>query len=44
LLDANICEIDKNYDELDKIEDTSRFGSYFELVKINKFKYKNPRG
>lgn len=30
-------------DELDKVEDTSRFGSYFELVKIDRFRYKNPR-
>ncbi|HEY8110916.1 MAG TPA: 5-amino-6-(D-ribitylamino)uracil--L-tyrosine 4-hydroxyphenyl transferase CofH [Candidatus Nitrosotenuis sp.] len=30
-------------DELDKVEDVSRFGSYFELVKIDKFRYKNPR-
>jgi len=30
-------------DELDKVKDTSRFGSYFELVKIDKFRYKNPR-
>ncbi len=30
-------------DELDKVEDTARFGSYFELVKIDKFRYKNPR-
>lgn len=29
--------------ELDKITDTSRFGSYVELIKINKFNYKNPR-
>ncbi len=42
-------EIIKKYDsessedELDKVEDTSRFGSYFELVKIDKFRYKNPR-
>ena len=35
---------EKNYDELDKVEDMSQFGSYFELVKINKFKYNNPRG
>ena len=28
-------------DMLDKVEDTTRFGSYFELVKINKFKFKN---
>ena len=30
-------------EELDKIIDTSQFGSYVELVKINKFNYKNPR-
>ncbi|GBL41801.1 FO synthase subunit 2 [Nitrosarchaeum sp.] len=30
-------------DELDKISDVSKFGSYAELIKINKFKYKNPR-
>jgi len=30
-------------DKLDKITDESQFGSYMELVKINKFKYKNPR-
>jgi len=29
--------------ELDKITDTSQFGSYAELIKINKFNYKNPR-
>lgn len=34
---------EKDYDELDKVEDVSQFGSYFELVKINKFKYNNPR-
>ncbi|MCG3779225.1 MAG: FO synthase subunit 2 [Nitrosopumilus sp.] len=28
---------------LDKITDYSQFGSYAELIKINKFKYKNPR-
>ncbi|MEK0336143.1 MAG: 5-amino-6-(D-ribitylamino)uracil--L-tyrosine 4-hydroxyphenyl transferase CofH [Nitrosopumilus sp.] len=28
---------------LDKIKDTSQFGSYAELIKINKFNYKNPR-
>ena len=28
---------------LDKVTDTSRFGSYVELIKINKFNYKNPR-
>ena len=30
-------------DKLDKIEDASQFGSYVELIKINKFNYKNPR-
>ena len=30
-------------DKLDKITDDSQFGSYMELVKINKFNYKNPR-
>ncbi len=30
-------------DALDKIDDTSQFGSYFELIKIKKFAYKNPR-
>ena len=30
-------------DELDKITDMSQFGSYVELIKINKFNYKNPR-
>ena len=30
-------------DELDKISNTSQFGSYVELVKINKFNYKNPK-
>lgn len=29
--------------ELDKISDVSKFGSYAELIKINKFRYKNPR-
>ena len=28
---------------LDQVSDTTKFGSYFELIKINKFKYKNPR-
>ncbi len=31
-------------DKLDKVTDTSQFGSYVELIKINKFNYKNPRG
>ncbi len=30
--------------ELDKVTDISQFGSYVELIKINKFNYKNPRG
>ena len=30
-------------EELDKISDTSQFGSYTELVKIDKYRYKNPR-
>ena len=30
-------------DELDKISNTSQFGSYTELIKINKFNYENPR-
>ena len=30
-------------DGLDKITNTSQFGSYTELIKINKFNYENPR-
>ncbi|NND86944.1 MAG: 7,8-didemethyl-8-hydroxy-5-deazariboflavin synthase subunit CofH, partial [Nitrosopumilus sp.] len=30
-------------EELDKVTDASKFGSYVELIKINKFKYSNPR-
>ena len=30
-------------DPLDTISDASKFGSYFELIKINDFRYKNPR-
>ncbi len=30
-------------EKLDKIEDISKFGSYVELIKIDKYKYKNPR-
>ncbi|RMW37655.1 MAG: 7,8-didemethyl-8-hydroxy-5-deazariboflavin synthase subunit CofH [Nitrosopumilus sp.] len=30
-------------DELDKVTNTSQFGSYTELIKINKFNYENPR-
>lgn len=29
--------------QLDLVSDTSQFGSYFELVKIDKYRYKNPR-
>ena len=37
-------ETEKEIEEgLDKITDYSQFGSYAELIKINKFKYKNPR-
>lgn len=36
-------EEDNTDDELDKITDTSQFGSYVELIKINKFNYENPR-
>ena len=28
---------------LDDLDDDSKFGSYFELIKINKFKFQNPR-
>ena len=34
---------DEREDELDKVHDVSRFGSYAELIKINKFHYNNPR-
>ncbi len=30
-------------EELDKVKDISKFGSYMELIKIEKYKYKNPR-
>ncbi len=30
-------------EELDKVKDASKFGSYMELVKIDKYRYKNPR-
>jgi FO synthase subunit 2 len=30
-------------ESLDEMSDTKKFGSYFELIKINKFKYKSPR-
>lgn len=34
---------DSGEDGLDNVDDSSRFGSYFELVKIDKYRYKNPR-
>ena len=34
---------DEIEEDLDRVSDTSQFGSYVELIKINKFKYKNPR-
>ena len=34
---------DERDEELDKIKDVSQFGSYVELIKIDKYKYKNPR-
>ena len=30
-------------DALDDLDDEKKFGSYFDLIKINKFKYQNPR-
>ena len=37
-------ETENEVDEgLDKITNNSQFGSYKELIKINKFRYKNPR-
>lgn len=38
-----VYDSDSDYEDLDKVEDVSRFGSYFELVKIDKYRYKNPR-
>ncbi|HXG73812.1 MAG TPA: 5-amino-6-(D-ribitylamino)uracil--L-tyrosine 4-hydroxyphenyl transferase CofH [Candidatus Nitrosotenuis sp.] len=35
------AELDE--DELDRVDDASKFGSYFELVKLDKYRYKNPR-
>lgn len=34
---------DETEEELDKIKDVSQFGSYVELIKIDKYRYKNPR-
>ncbi|NDF34263.1 MAG: 7,8-didemethyl-8-hydroxy-5-deazariboflavin synthase subunit CofH [Nitrosopumilaceae archaeon] len=36
-------DVESDEDELDRIQDTSQFGSYFELVKLDKYRYKNPR-
>ncbi len=30
-------------EELDKVKDASKFGSYVELIKLDKYRYKNPR-
>lgn len=34
---------DESEEKLDRVNDTSQFGSYLELIKIKKFNYKNPR-
>ncbi|MGI0088859.1 MAG: 5-amino-6-(D-ribitylamino)uracil--L-tyrosine 4-hydroxyphenyl transferase CofH [Nitrosopumilaceae archaeon] len=36
-------ESEEKEDELDKVHDTSQFGSYHELIKLDKYKYKNHR-
>ena len=36
-------KVEEKEEGLDKVADTSQFGSYVELTKINKFSYKNPR-
>jgi len=36
-------ELNDSEEELDKIKDVSKFGSYTELIKIDKYKYENPR-
>jgi FO synthase subunit 2 len=33
----------EHVDALDEVEDESKFGSYFDLIKINKYRYNNPR-
>jgi FO synthase subunit 2 len=38
-----VYDSESDEDKLDKVSDTSQFGSYFELVKIDKYRYKNPR-
>ena len=39
-----VFDEEPNDEGLDAVKDPNQFGSYFELIKINKFKYKNPRG
>jgi len=36
-------ESEETEDTLDKIQDTSQFGSYHELIKLDKYRYKNNR-
>ncbi len=36
-------ESEETEDALDKIQDTSQFGSYHELIKLDKYRYKNNR-
>ena len=36
-------KLNDSEEELDKIKDVSKFGSYTELIKIDKYKYENPR-
>ena len=38
-----VYDSESDGDKLDKVSDASQFGSYFELVKIDKYRYKNPR-
>lgn len=38
-----VYDMESADDELDKIQDPAQFGSYFELVKLDKYRYKNPR-
>jgi len=36
-------ENEPNDEDLDNVDDASKFGSYFDLIKIKKFRYENPR-
>jgi FO synthase subunit 2 len=38
-----VFEEDHDEDLLDKVEDTSKFGSYQELIKLDRYRYKNSR-